>query len=53
MKLFSLQRQYCGKNKKSIPHTKEMGLDLFQIVAALEKPVWREFGQGGTGRAWL
>jgi hypothetical protein len=53
MKLFSLQRQYCGKNKKSIPHTREVSLDLFQIVAALEKPVWRQFGQEGTGHAWL
>jgi hypothetical protein len=53
MKLFSLQQQYCGKNKKSIPQTSEIDLGLFQIVAALEKPVWREIGQGGTGRAWL
>ena len=35
MKLFSFQRQYCEKNKKSIPRIGEQGLDLFQIVAAL------------------
>jgi hypothetical protein len=41
MKLFSFQQQYCGKNKKIVPQTKETSLVLFQIVAALEKPVWR------------
>jgi hypothetical protein len=51
MKLFSFQRQYCRKNKKIVPRMKEAGLVLFQIVAALEKPLWRQFGQGGTGRA--
>jgi hypothetical protein len=51
MKLFSFQRQYCGKNKKSIPRMREWTLNLFQIVAALEKPLWRQFGHGGTGRA--
>jgi hypothetical protein len=51
MKLFSFQGQYCRKNKKSIPRMGESGLDLFQIVAASEKPVWRRFGQWGTGGA--
>jgi hypothetical protein len=51
MKLFSFQRQYCRKNKKSIPQMGEESLDLFQIVAASEKPLRRRFGQEGTGRA--
>jgi hypothetical protein len=51
MKLFSFQRQYCRKNKKSIPWMGERALSLFQIVAALEKPLWRQFGHEGTGHA--
>jgi hypothetical protein len=53
MKLFSFQRQYCRKNKKHIPWMTEYGLILFQIVAALEKPMWRQIGHRGIGTASL